>query len=1822
MKLLRKSGLLLGPLLVVLMLANLVAGISPVKAAKQTTTSYTQSATCPTDSSAVTSMSVSITRAGSTFAASNLSAVQPGDSVTVNFTLNSACTGYRVSLVSYKAQDVSNNLDTLSSRVLSSSNSNLFAAAGGSLTVTVPACYYAVVFATGAVLNTMSASNTYGAREVDTGNGGSSACSGVTSGQPTYFTGTPSCSTLGATYGETWDSYAISGAPSNGSYTLASGGYNVSVNGSNNLNTFSWTSVGTALKGVFIQSSGAGNLYRYAGGAFSGNALKSIGTADGGMYGISSVLFCFDPLPGHADCPSGISAITAYRFEIWRGGSKVSDTTDLTTVQQGDLVKTFFTLAAGCSNITLSTPSYEAPLGYYDVNTIDQQVYKAYSGDTGTFSATDSDSNRMLQTQVPSCNFQINFVLGDVITNLSASNLYGSNKITWKNGGSQLCSWAVTPTSTVANTATNTPNATSTFRSNQTATSIASTATTSALLTSTAVFKTQTASAKLTQTAGAPTNTTVPTSTTVPPTNTPAPPTNTPTNTVAAATNTPVPPTNTPTKTAVPPTATFTATKTNTPIVATNTPTKTAVPPTATFTATPIVGSLLTIYCGISSQNPNSRQLSVVVDDLGVGAPTMTFTLYGLDPAVLYDPQPAATTGVFSKSFVGGYSRLQVLAQYPNGVNAAGDSTCLPPDPTATATDTATATATFTATLAPTNTPTRTNTAVPPTSTATNTPTKTNTPLPTATFTATNTATNTATATATFTATNTPVPTATFTVTNTATNTATATNTPVPPTATNTATATATNTPTKTNTPVPPTNTPTNTATFTATATKTNTPLPTATFTVTNTATATATATATRTFTPVPPTSTATNTPLPTSTFTPSNTPTKTATATNTPIPPTATNTPTKTNTPLPTSTFTPSNTPTKTATATVTNTPTKTPLPPTATNTPLPNRNQDSGAANQHADQDPAYAGHRRPTNTPLPTATKTPAPPTSTPTVTNTPTKTPVPPTATNTPTKTNTPLPTATFTATNTATATATATFTPVPPTATNTPTKTNTPLPTATFTATVTFTPTKTFTAVPPTSTNTAVPPTSTPTSTATFTATATKTNTAVPTATFTATNTATATVTNTPTKTNTPVPTATFTATNTATATNTPLPTATPSLPEFTLIVSCSITGDPNVRTVGVLADTRGMGAPTMTYTLYGLDPATPLDAGSQPAQTTNVWNKSFTGPYSRLQIKAVYPDTGTAYANVLCVPAPTPTATNTPAVTNTPIPTSTFTPIPPTATNTPTNTNTPVPPTNTPTKTNTPIPTATKTFTPVNTATSTPTATNTPIPLGRLRIHKKDDTSHEYLSGACFKVTKGAFTTTVCDGSAGDSEPQDGIIAVANLAPGIYTVKETTAPVDYVLDSTSYSVNVLPGDQGATAITINNTLQKGALIIHKVNGNQSPLAGACFTIVGTSYNGVLCDNASGDANSAAGEIRLNNLVPGDYSVTEASAPAGYDADPTTYPVYVFPGTATISAVTIVNTPSTGALWIHKVDDNHAPLAGACFTITGPGYNGTVCDNAAGDDNAAGGEILVDNLAPGTYTIVEQTAPAGYAVSPATYTVVVAAGGDAAEIQIKNSLYGELRIHKIDQNGLLVTGACFEVTGPNSYDVMICDDDDGISTEATDSNPVSGETWIEGLAPGAYTVTEVAAPAGYTGDFTTKNVSVPAGWYGEVTITNVKEDDTTPGTNVTIWKLNCEVQPTNVDPIAVATGTLPDGCELAPEGVTFDVSGPGMETVTGIQTTANGSLTIRVGATTPTITVSEYPGSNPGYATTGPLTYGGIQCDCGHSDIVVVNLANP
>ena len=118
-----------------------------------------------------------------------------------------------------------------------------------------------------------------------------------------------------------------------------------------------------------------------------------------------------------------------------------------------------------------------------------------------------------------------------------------------------------------------------------------------------------------------------------------------------------------------------------------------------------------------------------------------------------------------------------------------------------------------------------------------------------------------------------------------------------------------------------------------------------------------------------------------------------------------------------------------------------------------------------------------------------------------------------------------------------------------------------------------------------------------------------------------------------------------------------------------------------------------------------------------------------------------------------------------------------------------------------------------------------------------------------------------------------------------------------------------------------------------------------------------------------------------------------------------------------------------------------------FTVTGDGYNETVYT----DEN---GEILVEGLASGEYTITESSYEQYKAQQPQT---VIVENGKTAVAQFHNELKkGNLEIIKTSEDGN-IEGINFTITGNGITEYV-----------STDEN---GRVLVEGLVPGTYTVTE-------------------------------------------------------------------------------------------------------------------------------------------------------
>uniref|UniRef100_UPI001F56ADCD MSCRAMM family protein n=1 Tax=Bacillus cereus group sp. BfR-BA-01379 TaxID=2920323 RepID=UPI001F56ADCD len=167
--------------------------------------------------------------------------------------------------------------------------------------------------------------------------------------------------------------------------------------------------------------------------------------------------------------------------------------------------------------------------------------------------------------------------------------------------------------------------------------------------------------------------------------------------------------------------------------------------------------------------------------------------------------------------------------------------------------------------------------------------------------------------------------------------------------------------------------------------------------------------------------------------------------------------------------------------------------------------------------------------------------------------------------------------------------------------------------------------------------------------------------------------------------------------------------------------------------------------------------------------------------------------------------------------------------------------------------------------------------------------------------------------------------------------------------------------------------------------------DNSTLEGAIFKIVDQNGNDVRSDLTT----DKDGKISVSNLRPGDYQFVETKAPTGYDLSAKPIPFTITKGQSQVTSVTALNSLTTGSMELTKVDiDHHGTLEGAIFNILD--QDGKVVREGLQTDGH--GKLIVNDLKPGNYQLVETKAPAGYQLdaSPINFTIEKA---QAAPLQI-------------------------------------------------------------------------------------------------------------------------------------------------------------------------------------------------------------------------------
>lgn len=345
-----------------------------------------------------------------------------------------------------------------------------------------------------------------------------------------------------------------------------------------------------------------------------------------------------------------------------------------------------------------------------------------------------------------------------------------------------------------------------------------------------------------------------------------------------------------------------------------------------------------------------------------------------------------------------------------------------------------------------------------------------------------------------------------------------------------------------------------------------------------------------------------------------------------------------------------------------------------------------------------------------------------------------------------------------------------------------------------------------------------------------------------------------------------------------------------------------------------------------------------------------------------------------------------------------------------------------------------------------------------------------------------------------------------GYAEIVGLPVGDYILRENKAPANYVsLEDIRFRVRADMYDTALELTAENLPHEKGVAVL-KESTEGTRLRGAVFTLYKADdsvVKAVTTDNA--------GVALFTGLNPGSYYIKETKAPEGYKPLDKRFDFIIdangdlrgdgFSGDG-LYTLTVENSPLEYGFKVKKVsaNDEKLVLPGAEFRVLGGGLDRTYPTEADGLTEQI-------TLPVGEYTLTEMKAPDGYVIAGTGRHISVRADGiyldgdkltGTPEITVQNAPGSfKLKLVKVDADtNQPLANVAFILKGK----------DGGTHSLITGSD---GTTDTISLAPGKYTLSEVAAADGY---------AIPLNGWG-FTVTEGTVQQVTNTSEVTEWSFN-------------------------------------------------------------------------------------------------------
>lgn len=317
---------------------------------------------------------------------------------------------------------------------------------------------------------------------------------------------------------------------------------------------------------------------------------------------------------------------------------------------------------------------------------------------------------------------------------------------------------------------------------------------------------------------------------------------------------------------------------------------------------------------------------------------------------------------------------------------------------------------------------------------------------------------------------------------------------------------------------------------------------------------------------------------------------------------------------------------------------------------------------------------------------------------------------------------------------------------------------------------------------------------------------------------------------------------------------------------------------------------------------------------------------------------------------------------------------------------------------------------------------------------------------------------------------------EQGEILIADLEPGVYSVKETATDSSHILDLREYHMELFAGR--TSTLTIENQKRPNLTAYKHDADTGEPIANTVFEV--RAADGHSVDQIKTDSE---GKAELKNLLPGVYEISEKSVPSPYLLDAPSQLATLYPNR---DHTVYFENHQKPALTVKKVDSvTGDPLQGAKFHVTYASNN-----TGSGEINDLGtfytgesGQFQLTGLRDGWYKVTEQEPPTGYAIKEATQEVYIKSGTGKV-LTFENIPLSALVVWKYDSvTDAAVQGAVFQVkylTGTSGTGGTV------IGSYKTSAN---GSFTVTGLKEGTYIVEELASDSGHVIDTAPQTVYI-------------------------------------------------------------------------------------------------------------------------------------